>query len=234
MTGRTANRVIDRSDVGDAAVRSMGPYHPLAVRGVCSRSSNDSPRLVNLAPVDPSDSGAPAAVSNTHSQPEGSDAESGIPLIGIGPCSHPLFPVCDPWMVPTDSTNPPLARLTASALQFVTDRHLAILSTLSSGGAPIHSVPVGFTVESGTLRIITSDGTQKVRNVERGGHATVAQVDGATWISFAGPTNINRNPDAVAHAVALYSARYRPPRANPTRVVIEMTIAKILGSSGMV
>lgn len=124
--------------------------------------------------------------------------------------------------------------LTASAVEFVNDRYLAILSTLSTSVNPIHSVPVGFTVKLGILRIITSDGTQKVRNVERGGQATVAQVDGARWISFSGPTIINRHADAVAHAVELYATRYRPPRENPTRVVIEMSIAKIMGSSGLI
>lgn len=127
--------------------------------------------------------------------------------------------------------------LTEAAREFVTARHLAILSSPgSSADGPdgrVHSVPVGFTVEDGIVRIITSDGTQKVRNVERAGHATVAQVDGARWISFAGAAGINRDADAVAHAVALYAARYRQPRVNPARVVIEIAVERILGSSGM-
>ncbi|WOQ69602.1 pyridoxamine 5'-phosphate oxidase family protein [Microbacterium limosum] len=36
------------------------------------------------------------------------------------------------------------------------------------------------------MRIITSDGTQKVRNIERDPRATVAQVSGAQWVSIAG------------------------------------------------
>lgn len=124
------------------------------------------------------------------------------------------------------------AQLTDAATAFVTDRHLAILSTIGHRGG-VHSVPVGYTVENGVLRIITSDGTQKVRNVERGGHATVAQVHEGQWISFSGPARINRDADAVAHAVELYAGRYRQPRVNPTRVVIEIEIAKTMGSADL-
>jgi PPOX class probable F420-dependent enzyme len=122
--------------------------------------------------------------------------------------------------------------LTLDALAFTAERHLAILSTLDAS-EHIHSVPVGFTVEDGTVRIITSDGTQKVRNIERTGHATIAQVDGARWISFAGVARVDRDPEAIALAVELYGARYRPPRANPLRVVIEISVDSILGSPGM-
>lgn len=122
--------------------------------------------------------------------------------------------------------------LSESAAAFVSDRHLAILSTPWLDGR-IHSVPVGFTVEGGVARIICSDGTQKVRNIERTGQATVAQVDGIRWISIAGAATINRDQDAVAHAVALYAERYRKPSANPIRVVIEITVERVMGSRGM-
>jgi len=46
-----------------------------------------------------------------------------------------------------------------------------------------------------------------------------------------GSATVNRDPAAVAHAVALYSARYRPPRENPARVVIEIVVEKVMGSS---
>ncbi|MEY2849705.1 MAG: hypothetical protein RI885_2372 [Actinomycetota bacterium] len=126
-----------------------------------------------------------------------------------------------------------LTHLTAEAVAFTTERHLAILSTLATEGR-IHSVPVGFTVEDGVARIITSEGTQKVLNVERGGRATVSQVDGARWITLEGVASIDRDRDAVAHAVALYAGRYRQPRVNPSRVVIEITVDSVLGSAGMV
>ena len=127
-------------------------------------------------------------------------------------------------------TNPP--GLNDAAVTFVTDRHLAILSTHTKAG-DIHSVPVGFTLENGVVRIITSDGTQKVRNADRGGQATVAQVDGPRWITLIGTPSVNRDPDAVAHAVDLYSRRYRQPGVNPNRVVIEIVVERVMGSSGM-
>lgn len=124
------------------------------------------------------------------------------------------------------------ADLTAEGQQFVTERHLAILSTISPSGS-IHSVPVGFTYADGVLRIITGDGTQKVRNVERAGHATVSQVDGIRWLTLSGPARIERDPEAVADAVARYAVRYRQPRVNPARVVIRVDVDGLLGSSGL-
>ena len=122
--------------------------------------------------------------------------------------------------------------LTEPGLAFVTDRHLATLSTIAPSGL-IHAVAVGFTYADGVVRIITSDGTQKVRNVERDGRATVAQVAGPQWLSFAGRAVIERDRDAVALAEALYTARYRPPRVNPQRVVIRLEPERVLGSAGM-
>ena len=137
-------------------------------------------------------------------------------------------------MTGTFSARGPRVELTASAREFSTERHLAILSTEAKDSPRIHSVPVGFTVEADVLRIITSDGTQKVLNIERSGHATIAQVDGARWVTYSGPARIVRDPDEVAHAVDLYAARYRQPRVNPIRVVIEVVITTVMGSSGMV
>ena len=138
-------------------------------------------------------------------------------------------------MVPTggQSRVDHLMDLSTAASAFVTDRHLAILSTPSADGR-IHSVPVGFTFEHGVVRIITSDATQKVRNVERAGHATVSQVDGPRWITFIGTATINRDPGAVSHAVELYAARYRRPGVNPRRVVIEILAERLIGSASVI
>ncbi|WP_460723549.1 TIGR03618 family F420-dependent PPOX class oxidoreductase [Microbacterium aureliae] len=122
--------------------------------------------------------------------------------------------------------------LTDEGARFVADRHLATLSTIAPSGL-IHAVAVGFTLSDGHVRIITSDGTQKVRNVERRALATVAQVDGARWLSLAGRAVIDRDPDAVAHAEELYARRYRTPRPNPRRVVIRLVPERVLGSSGL-
>ncbi|MFV9424498.1 PPOX class F420-dependent oxidoreductase [Microbacterium sp. S1037] len=119
--------------------------------------------------------------------------------------------------------------LTDDALSFLREYHLATLSTVGRRGR-IHAVPVGFTYEDGVVRIIGSRGTQKFVNAERSGRAAVCSVDGARWISFEGPTRVTDDPEAVAHAVELYAARYRQPRVNPERVVLEMTVERVLGS----
>lgn len=122
--------------------------------------------------------------------------------------------------------------LTDEGLRFVSDRHLATLSTIGPTRG-IHVVAVGFTYVDGVVRIITSDGSQKVRNIERDGRATVAQLSGPQWLSIAGTGAIERDADAVAYAVSLYAARYRQPRPNPRRVVIRITPDKTLGSAGL-
>src|SRR4051794_27948814 len=124
------------------------------------------------------------------------------------------------------------AALTAEGARFVADRHLATLSTIGPGGG-IHVVAVGYTFVDGVVRIITSDASQKVRNIERDGRASVGQVSGAQWLSIAGRGEIERDAEAVALAVELYAARYRQPRVNPRRVVIRIAPQRILGSTGL-
>lgn len=122
--------------------------------------------------------------------------------------------------------------LTETGITFLSDYHLATLSTMGPRGG-IHVVAVGFTYVDGVVRIITSDGSQKVRNIERDARATVAQLAGPQWLSIAGSATISREPDEVARAVELYAQRYRPPRANPTRVVIRIAPDTILGSGDL-
>lgn len=122
--------------------------------------------------------------------------------------------------------------LTDDGRRFVSDHHLATLSTIGRDGS-IHVVAVGFTIDEGIVRIITSDGSQKVRNVERDARATVAQVAGPQWLSLAGMAVIERDPAAVAHAVALYAQRYRQPRVNPQRVVIRIAPDRVMASAGL-
>jgi PPOX class probable F420-dependent enzyme len=120
--------------------------------------------------------------------------------------------------------------LTPAALEFLAEYHLATLSTLGRQGR-VHAVPVGFTFEDGIVRVIGSRGSQKFLNAARSGRASVCSVDRGRWISFEGPARIDEDPDAVAHAVALYAARYRQPRVNPERVVLEMQVERVLGSA---
>jgi PPOX class probable F420-dependent enzyme len=122
------------------------------------------------------------------------------------------------------------AALPVQVLAFLAERHLAMLTTLGPGGQP-HVVAVGFTFDpaDGLVRIITGGATRKAVNARRGGRAAVGQVDGGRWLSLEGPVTVSADPDRVAAAVAAYTTRYRPPRDNPTRVAIEISIERVLG-----
>jgi PPOX class probable F420-dependent enzyme len=122
--------------------------------------------------------------------------------------------------------------LSPAALQFLTERHLATLTTLRDDGSP-HVVAVGFTWddEAGVARVITDGGSRKAAHVRAGSRAVVAQVDGPRWMSLEGPAVVSDDPGRVADAVRRYSGRYRVPRVNPTRVVIEIVVDRVLGSA---
>jgi PPOX class probable F420-dependent enzyme len=122
------------------------------------------------------------------------------------------------------------AALAPEALSFLADRHLATLTTLRSDGSP-HVVAVGFTWddEGGLVRVITNGASTKVAHARRGGRAVVAQVDGARWLSLEGVVSVSEDPDRVADAVRRYALRYRQPAVNPQRVVLEITVDRILG-----
>jgi len=122
--------------------------------------------------------------------------------------------------------------LSEAGADFVRERHIGTLSTMAPWGG-IHSVPVGFTLHDGLLRVITSRGSQKVRNVLRDGTATLSQVDGGRWLAFQATATVHDDPDEVALAVALYAERYRQPRVNPLRVAIHFAPVRTMGSSGL-
>lgn len=116
---------------------------------------------------------------------------------------------------------------------FWTERHLCTLTTLRADGSP-HVVAVGATLdpETMTARVITRDGSVKVRNVDRAaGPARVAicQVDGRRWSTLEGIARVSRDPDDVAESVRRYALRYRQPRPNPQRVTILVDVTRVLG-----
>jgi len=125
-----------------------------------------------------------------------------------------------------------MIELSAAGVAFVTEYHLASLSTMGPDGR-IHVVPVGFTYGDGLARVITSGPSQKVRNLRRDARATLSQVDGAGWITFAGTARILDDPESVALAVELYAARYRQPRVNPLRVAIVIDVETVMASAGL-
>jgi PPOX class probable F420-dependent enzyme len=124
------------------------------------------------------------------------------------------------------------ALLPDSALPFLTERHLATLTTLRADGTP-HVVPVGFTWDGDRrlARVITGGGTLKARNAGRpGARAALCQLDGRYWLTLEGPVRVLTDPESVLDAETRYTARYRPPRVNPQRVVLEISVDRVLGS----
>lgn len=121
--------------------------------------------------------------------------------------------------------------LSPEALEFLRVRHLATLTTQRRDGSP-HVTPVGFTwdAEGLVVRVITSRTSQKAVNSARGGRAAVCQVDGRHWLTLEGSTRVVDEADAVADAERRYAARYREPRPNPQRVVVEIAVDRVLGN----
>jgi PPOX class probable F420-dependent enzyme len=125
-----------------------------------------------------------------------------------------------------------LAAPAPDVLAFLAERHLATLTTLRPDGSP-HVVPVGITYDAGTrtARVITSGGSAKARHVRAGQHrVAVCQVDGRRWLTLEGTATVREDAAAVADAVARYAVRYRQPRENPARVVLEISVDRILGN----
>jgi hypothetical protein len=58
----------------------------------------------------------------------------------------------------------------------------------------------------------------------------VTQIDGRRWTTLEGVARVNQDPEAVAEAERRYAARYRTPRVNPLRVVIEIEVRRVLGT----
>ena len=124
-----------------------------------------------------------------------------------------------------------LRALPDPVLAFLTERHLATLTTLRPDGTP-HVVAVGFTwdADAQLARVITNGPSRKAANVRAGSpRAVVAQVDGPRWLALEGVPRVSDDPDRVAEAVRRYAQRYREPRPNPERVVIEIAVDRVLG-----
>jgi len=115
---------------------------------------------------------------------------------------------------------------------FLTERHLATLTTLRPDGSP-HVVAVGFSWDAaaGLARVITFAPSRKARNVAAspGGRAAVCQVDGGRWLTLEGPATVTDDPARVAEAVERYAGRYRQPGERDDRVVIEIAVDRMLG-----
>ncbi|MCU1367854.1 MAG: hypothetical protein JWN39_3493 [Ilumatobacteraceae bacterium] len=117
-----------------------------------------------------------------------------------------------------------------AVLQFLTDRHLATLTTLRANGSP-HVVAVGFSYSptERIARVITFAPSIKARNAARGGRAAVCQIDGGRWLTLEGEVRLVTDAAGVATAVEGYAARYRQPHERDDRVAIEIAVDRIMG-----
>ncbi|WP_189213812.1 PPOX class F420-dependent oxidoreductase [Actinokineospora fastidiosa] len=119
----------------------------------------------------------------------------------------------------------------AEFLAFWTERHLCTLTTRRGDGSP-HVVPVGATFDGDArlVRVITSRGSWKVRNVVADPVVAVCQLDGRRWSTVEGVATVRDDAVAVGEAVRRYAERYRQPRPNPERVVIEIAVGRVMGT----
>lgn len=124
------------------------------------------------------------------------------------------------------------AQLTHEHLAFLTERHLATLTTIRVDGSP-HVVPVGFTYDPdrSVARVISFASSRKVANIaiNPSGFGAICQVDGGRWLTLEGSCSVSSDPVRVAEAVAAYAHRYRQPKERADRVVLEISVERVIG-----
>ncbi|WP_329051095.1 TIGR03618 family F420-dependent PPOX class oxidoreductase [Amycolatopsis sp. NBC_01488] len=119
---------------------------------------------------------------------------------------------------------------------FWTERRLATLTTVRPDGTP-HVVAVGVTVDfdAGLARVITFSTSVKAKLILAAGTdgvpVAVCQLDGPKWSTLEGRAVLRDDPESVRDAENRYAARYRQPKPNPQRVVLEITVGRILGNA---
>ncbi|MEK8108420.1 pyridoxamine 5'-phosphate oxidase family protein [Micromonospora sp. M12] len=117
---------------------------------------------------------------------------------------------------------------------FCAERHLATLTTVRADGTPRRTGRCDPRPETGLARVITSAASRKARHVAAAGATgamvAVCSVDGRRWLTIEGRAVLRSDRVAVAEAERRYAVRYRTPRPNPERVVIEITVTGLLGS----
>lgn len=122
--------------------------------------------------------------------------------------------------------------LPAEVQEFLRERHLATLTTLSPSG-DLQVTPVGFTYqpEHTLARVITWATSVKAKNVAAspGGKVAVSQVDGGRWLTLYGTATLGTSPASQHEGVTRYAERYREPKVRDDRVVIEIAVDRIIG-----
>ncbi len=115
--------------------------------------------------------------------------------------------------------------------RFWAEQHLCTLTTLRPNGTP-HVTPVGAVInwETGTALVLTSATSLKARNAGSTPTVALCSVDGRDWSTVEGTARVRDEAEFVADAERRYAERYRTPRANPHRVILEITITRVLGN----
>ncbi len=130
-----------------------------------------------------------------------------------------------------------MIRLTPEQQVFLTERHLATLTTLRPDGTP-HVVPVAavWDAATGRLLVTTRDGSVKVRNVAASpgpARAALCQVNGGRWLTLEGVATISRDPHDVADAERRHGLRHHVLEPDPRRVVLAIAVDRVMGSDYM-
>ncbi|EOM78357.1 hypothetical protein Rrhod_0185 [Rhodococcus rhodnii LMG 5362] len=58
-------------------------------------------------------------------------------------------------------------------------------------------------------------------------------MDGRRWLTVEGPARILSDAESVRDAERRYARRYREPRPNPQRVVLEVTVTRWLAAPSL-
>ena len=128
------------------------------------------------------------------------------------------------------------SEVNSALTEFLTERHLAILTLVRPDGRP-HSTPIGFMwdEEAEVVKIITWSGSLKTRLLEKGNLVgSIAQVDGGRWVTFEGSCSVSADPEVCKDAVERYARRYSPPKdRGADRRVSTMTVSRILASNSL-
>ncbi|MGY1435830.1 pyridoxamine 5'-phosphate oxidase family protein [Streptomyces reniochalinae] len=135
----------------------------------------------------------------------------------------------------THTSNGPAQPDPGDSPGFWEERHICFLATPRPDGTP-HLVPVGVTYDPATrlARVISSRSSKKVRNVLAAGpgvRVAVSQAEGRRWCTLEGTALVREDAESVADAEARYTRRYKPPRPNADRVVIEIAVDRALGTA---
>jgi PPOX class probable F420-dependent enzyme len=140
-------------------------------------------------------------------------------------------PTCD--NVRVTAWKPDWADFPSLLLNFWTERHLCTLASVRADGRP-HLVPVGVALdlEEQCAWVITNEHSLKVKHVAADDKVAACQVSGRHWSTIEGTAHVMTDEISVARAVACYSARYREPQPNPSRVALRIEVDRFLMSAG--